>query len=90
MGKNKSVPLRMCVACRQMKPKNEMTRVVKSADGEIFADPTGKAPGRGAYVCGDEACLKKLKLKKLFNKAFSTDVPQAVYCGVEGEKVDEK
>ena len=58
MPKTKKIPMRMCIACREMKPKQEMTRVVKNADGEIFADPTGKAAGRGAYICSAEACLK--------------------------------
>ena len=90
MAKTKSVPMRMCIACRQMKPKKEMTRVVKTADGEISADPTGKAAGRGAYICGDEACLKKLNDKKLLHKAFSTDVSQTVYPGVEETIANEK
>ena len=69
--------------CREMKPKKEMLRIVKNADGEIFADPTGKASGRGAYICTAEECQKKLANKKLLNKAFATDVPQTVYQGVE-------
>ena len=83
MAKTKKIPTRMCIACREMKPKSEMTRVVKNADGEIFADPTGKAAGRGAYVCSNPACLKLLEKKKLLNKAFSADVPQEVYLGLE-------
>ena len=63
MAKGK-VPFRMCIACRQMKPKKEMTRIVKNADGEIFADFSGKAAGRGAYICSDEACMKKLQDKE--------------------------
>ena len=85
MPKTKKIPTRMCIACRLMKPKTEMTRVVKNADGEIFADPTGKAAGRGAYICGDPNCLKMLDKKKLLHKAFSTNVPQEVYLGVEGQ-----
>ncbi len=90
MAKTKSVPMRMCIACRQMKPKKEMTRVVKTADGEISADPTGKAAGRGAYICNEEACLKKLNDNKLLHKAFSTDVSQTVYQGVEETIAGEK
>lgn len=82
MAKGK-VPLRMCIACRQMKPKKEMTRIVKNADGEIYADFSGKAAGRGAYICNDEACVKKLQDKKLLHKAFSADVPAVVYDGVK-------
>ena len=90
MPKTKKIPMRMCIACREMKPKTEMTRVVKNADGEIFADPTGKAAGRGAYICNDEACRKKLSDKKLLNKAFSTDVAPSVYEGVKEETLDKK
>ena len=86
MAKNKSVPMRMCIACREMKPKREMLRVVKNPTGEISVDPSGKAAGRGAYICNADACLKKLNDKKLLNKAFSTDVSGEVYKGI-GEEV---
>lgn len=83
MAKGK-VPFRMCIACRQMKPKKEMTRIVKNADGEIFADYSGKAAGRGAYICGDAECMKKLQDKKLLHKAFSAQVSGEVYDGLKG------
>ena len=85
MAKTKNVPMRTCIACREMKPKKEMLRVVRNADGEIFIDATGKAAGRGAYVCGGEECMKKLNGKKLLNKAFSSDVPLEVYEGLNGQ-----
>ena len=85
MAKTKTIPMRTCIACREMKPKKEMHRVVRNADGEIFLDPTGKAAGRGAYVCGSEECMKKLNGKKLLNKAFSSDVPLAVYEELKGQ-----
>ena len=90
MAKTKSQPMRMCIACRQMKLKKEMTRVVRNADGEIFADPTGKAAGRGAYICGSEECMKKLNDKKLLNRAFSTNVAPEVYRGVEEDALADK
>jgi predicted RNA-binding protein YlxR (DUF448 family) len=80
----------MCIACRQMKLKKEMTRVVRNADGEIFADPTGKAAGRGAYICGSDECMKKLNDKKLLNRAFSTNVAPEVYRGVEEDALADK
>ncbi len=79
MAKTKSVPMRMCVACREMKPKGELIRVVRSPEGEIFVDETGKAAGRGAYACKEGDCLKKINAKKLFNKTFSAPVDNAVY-----------
>ena len=90
MPKKKNVPMRMCIACREMKPKQEMLRVVRNADGEIFPDPTGKAPGRGAYICDNGECLKKLAGKKLLHKTFSTDVAPEVYRGIEEESLGEK
>ncbi len=90
MPKTKSVPMRMCIACREMKPKKEMIRVVRNADGEISADLTGKAAGRGAYICTAEGCLKKLNDKKLLHKAFSTVVAPDVYQKIEEETLGEK
>ena len=90
MPKKKNIPMRMCIACREMKPKVEMTRVVRNAEGEISPDPTGKAPGRGAYICSNEDCLKKLTTKKLLNKAFSANVDPEVYKGVEEDALGQE
>lgn len=90
MPKQKKIPMRMCIACKEMKPKSEMTRVVKTATGEISADPTGKAAGRGAYICSNGECLKKLMSKKLLNKAFSANVSPDVYRGVEEDALGEE
>ena len=90
MRKTKKIPMRMCIACREMKPKSEMTRVVKNAEGEIALDVTGKAPGRGAYICSSEDCLKKLTGKRLLNRAFSTNVDLEVYKGVEEDALGDK
>lgn len=57
--KPKKIPMRMCVGCREMKPKKELLRVVRSPEGEVSLDATGKKPGRGAYCCFDAACLKR-------------------------------
>ena len=90
MPKTKKIPMRTCIACREMKPKAEMTRVVRNAEDEIMLDPTGKAPGRGAYVCANEECLKKATSKKLFNKTFSANVSPEVYQGVEEGALGQK
>ena len=79
----KNVPLRMCVACREMKPKISMLRVVRTPEGDIMLDFTGKKNGRGAYVCDSEACIKKLGKTKLLNKVFSAPVDDGVYAGIE-------
>ena len=72
------VPIRTCIACKTAKPKKELIRVVKFND-EIKLDLTGKLNGRGAYVCNDENCIKKLKKQKLLNRTFSCQVEDSVY-----------
>ncbi len=74
----KKIPMRTCIACRTSKPKKELIRVVKYND-EISLDKTGRANGRGAYVCNDIECIKKLKKSKALNRAFSCAVPDEVY-----------
>ncbi len=81
----KKIPLRTCIACREEKPKREMLRIVKNAQGEIRLDFSGKLPGRGAYICNSEACVKRLVKQKLLNRAFSAEVPAEVYAAVEAE-----
>ena len=85
MAQPKKIPIRTCIACREEKEKREMLRIVKNAAGEIFLDFSGKASGRGAYICNAEACVKKLKKQRLLNKAFSCNVPDEVYACVEEE-----
>ena len=55
--KPKKIPMRMCVGCREMKPKKELLRAVRSPDGQVSLDTTGKKPGRGAYCCYNAECL---------------------------------
>ena len=80
----KKVPMRTCIACRTEKPKKELVRVVKLGD-EIKLDLTGKANGRGAYVCNDKECIAKLKKQKLLNRAFACQVSDEVYDAVMEE-----
>ena len=75
----KKIPMRQCVGCREMKPKKELIRVVKSPEGGISLDFRGKAPGRGAYVCPDGACLKRAIKSKALERAFETAIPQEIY-----------
>ena len=69
----------MCIVCRAQSDKKTLLRVVKNKDGEIFVDKTGKANGRGAYVCKDRNCYQKLCKQKALNRAFKCEVPQEVY-----------
>ena len=75
----KKIPMRQCLGCREMKPKKELIRVVRSPDGEISLDFKGKASGRGAYICPDSACLKKAVKAKAMEKAFSMSIPPEIY-----------
>ena len=79
--------LRMCIACRAMKDKRDLLRIVKEKTGEISVDNTGKKNGRGAYICKDEECLKKLEKQKLLNKTFKTNVDDEVYKKIREEIV---
>lgn len=81
----KKIPLRMCIACRELKEKRAMLRVVKNAEGKIFLDFSSKASGRGAYVCDNPECIKKLKKQRILNKAFSCAVDDGIYNAVEEE-----
>ena len=76
--------MRMCIACKELKPKRELMRIVKSGD-DIKLDRTGKLNGRGAYICADKECMAKLKKQKLLNRAFSCNVPETVYDALEAE-----
>jgi len=76
----KRIPMRQCVGCREMKPKKELIRVVKSPEGAISLDFRGKAPGRGAYLCPDAACLKKAIKAKALERAFETAIPEEIYA----------
>ena len=84
MAKGK-VPFRMCIACRQMKPKKEIIRVIRSPEGNISLDFKGKASGRGAYVCPNSQCLKKAIKAKALERAFSTQIPPEIYEALEQE-----
>ena len=78
----KKIPMRQCVGCREMKPKKEMIRVVRSPEGGISLDFKGKAPGRGAYVCPDSNCLKRAIKSKALERGFETQIPQEIYDGL--------
>jgi predicted RNA-binding protein YlxR (DUF448 family) len=82
MSKTKNPPrprLRRCVACREMREKHQLARIVRTPDGAIQPDPTGKAPGRGAYICKTDACTARAKKIKGLERSFSRAVPSEVY-----------
>ncbi len=77
--KNKKIPLRKCLGCNEMKPKKELLRVVHNSEGMVSVDTTGKAHGRGAYICNSKECFDKAKNLKAFNRAFKSNVPEEIY-----------
>ena len=83
--KPKKLPLRMCLGCNEMKPKKELIRVVKSPDGEISLDFTGKKSGRGAYICHNAECLRLARKARRFEKSFSCKIEESVYEVMENE-----
>ncbi len=88
--KTKKIPLRMCLGCNEMKPKKELVRVVRSKEGEISLDPTGKKAGRGAYICKDAQCLKKARKARRLEKSFSCSISDEIYDRLEEELADEQ
>ena len=81
----KKIPLRKCLGCGEMKPKKELIRAVKSPEGEISLDLTGKKSGRGAYICPDKACCQKARKGKRLERALDTAIPDSVYDAMENE-----
>ena len=81
----KKVPLRQCGGCGEMKHKKELVRVVRSPEGEISLDLTGKKNGRGSYVCRSTECFKKAIKRKSFERAFGVKIPEEVAEKIEKE-----
>ena len=75
----KKIPMRQCLGCREMKPKKELIRVVRSPEGQIDLDFKGKANGRGAYICPNSQCLAKAVKARAIERAFSAQIPQEIY-----------
>lgn len=84
----KKIPLRTCMGCNEKKPKKELVRIVKNKDGEIFIDRTGKAEGRGAYICDSIECLEKVIKSKRLEKVLEITIPEEVYNNLRGVIVD--
>ncbi len=84
----KKIPMRKCIACGVQKPKKELIRVVKTNENEVFVDFTGKANGRGAYICKDKACFDIAIKKNAFNRALETKIENDVFEKLK-ERLDE-
>ena len=83
--KQKKIPLRQCLGCNEHKPKKELLRVLRTPEGEILLDFTGKRAGRGAYICYDSKCLKKARKSKRIDVNLGVTVPEDIYDRMERE-----
>ena len=81
----KKIPLRQCIGCGEMKSKKEMIRVIKTAEGEILLDATGRKNGRGAYLCPSMECFKKAVKGRGLERSFKMAIPREVYETLERE-----
>jgi predicted RNA-binding protein YlxR (DUF448 family) len=88
----KKIPIRKCLGCGEGRPKKELIRVVKSNDGELSIDLTGKKNGRGAYICRTIDCFNKARRARRFERTFQCSIPEEVYdcLGEELEPDDKK
>lgn len=81
----KKIPMRQCIGCRQSVPKKNMLRIIKTPEGTMEIDFSGKKNGRGAYVCYSEQCLEKAFKNKGLEKSLGLSVPQEVYLELQKE-----
>ena len=81
----KKVPIRKCSGCAERFPKSVLVRVLRTPDGEILLDETGKKSGRGAYLCKNAACLKKARKSKRIDQSLECSIPAEVYDRLEEE-----
>ena len=88
MGQLKKVPMRKCIGCQEMKNKKEMMRVLKTPEGEIVIDLTGRKNGRGAYLCFSKECLEKSMKNKGLERSLKTTIPASVYEKLK-EEIDQ-
>ena len=79
----KHIPERMCSGCRERRQKGELVRVVRSPDGIISLDTTGKAPGRGAYICPSETCFQRARKTRALERALETTISPEVFDALE-------
>ncbi len=81
----KKQPIRRCTGCGEHFPKKELVRVLRTPDGEIILDETGKKSGRGAYICKAQSCLKKARKARRLESSLECSIPDEVYDRLEEE-----
>jgi predicted RNA-binding protein YlxR (DUF448 family) len=83
MTKPRHIPQRSCVACRTVRDKKELVRLVRTPEGEIRIDPTGKQSGRGSYLCPTRECLRAAQKRKSLDRAFKATIPAETWAQLE-------
>ena len=81
--KQKKIPMRMCIACRESKPKKELIRIVKNKEGELNVDTTGKMPGRGTYLCPSVECLERAFKTKALQRALEVNMTEEMLSEIK-------
>ena len=81
----RKIPMRKCIGCNEMKEKRELIRIVRNSEGEMNIDPVGKMPGRGAYICRDIKCLRRVRRSKRIDKSLEVSIPEEVWDRMEAE-----
>lgn len=86
--KVKKIPQRTCLGCKSVKPKKELVRIVRTPDGEVVVDPTGKKPGRGAYICPGSQCLEKAFKGALLVQALEIEITTEIKDNLKATLLD--
>jgi len=81
----KQIPVRQCIGCREMKPKNELVRIIRTPENDICLDKTGKKNGRGAYLCQSRACYDKAVKSKGIERSLKVSIPKEIYDAIGEE-----
>ena len=81
----KQIPLRQCIGCREMKAKSELVRIIKTPEGEVCLDKTGRMNGRGAYICLNKDCYKRAVKSKGIEKSLKMAIPEDIYDAIGKE-----
>ena len=89
MEKVKKIPQRKCIGCAERRDKGDLVRVVRTPDGEIQLDSTGRAAGRGAYLCKSKKCLARARKSHRLETNLGVEIPEAVYAALESELADD-
>ena len=87
---NKKVPMRTCCGCRQSFPKKELIRIVRTPEGEVVIDYSGKKAGRGAYICDKPECIEKCVKNKILGRVFEQEISSEVYDAIKRQYADKQ